>query len=258
MAVGELVFANVADSRVWDVGGEAAAPGVYLAGAPGRAFPFTLYRAWKIGTGLVTEEVRLFGPSGQMVHRWGPVARRMLGSMDLTVETDVVEDASFQESGTHLASFIIDGEVVGEFEFPVYIQQAPTKLGKDIEDGLKKSDIIWLGLDRGGARTTAPVWFSYKNGRILVLSRKDGPGEEQSVPGIPGVEEVLVVTRRKGRDTSLGEFRATVRVLEGADWEEAAKALADRRRSRNGSPQESIARWRGSCAIAELTPLVTA
>lgn len=258
MAVGELVFANVADARVWDASGEAAAPGVYLAGAPGRAFPFTLYRAWKIGTGLVTEEVRLFGPSGQMVHRWGPVARRMLGSMDLTVETDVVEDASFQESGTHLASFIIDGEVVGEFEFPVYIQQAPAKLGKDIEDGLKKSDVIWLGVERGGARTTAPVWFSYKNGRILVLSRKEGPGEEQAVPGIPGAPEVLVVTRRKGRDTSLGEFRATVRVLEGAEWEEAAKALADRRRSRNGSPQESIARWRGSCAIAELTPLVTA
>lgn len=258
MAVGELVFANVADRRVWDASGEASAPGVYLASAPGRAFPFTIYRAWKIGTGIVSEEVRFFGPSGQMIHRWGPVARRMLGSMDLTVETDLIDDVTFQESGTHLASFIIDGEVVGEVEFPVYIQQAPAKLGKDVEDGLKRSDVIWVGVEHAGSRRTAPVWFSYKNGRVLVLSGKDEGGNEQSIPGIPGAGEVLIVTRRKGRDTSLGEFRATVRVLEGAEWEEAAKALADRRRSRVGSPQDSIARWRGSCAIAELTPLVEA
>jgi hypothetical protein len=64
------------------------------------------------------------------------------------------------------------------------------------------------------------------------------------------------VTRRKGRDTSLDELSASVRLLEGAEWEEAAKALVDRRRSRVGPPAESIARWRGSCDIAELTPLV--
>lgn len=258
MAVGELVFANVVDQRVWPTEGRSAAPGIYLAGAPGRAFPFTVYRAWKIGTGLVSEEIRFFGPSGQMVHRWGPVARHMLGSMDLTEEADVIEDATFRESGTHLASFVVDGEIVGELEVPVYLQQAPTKLPKEFEDGLKKSDIIWLGVERGEDRRTAPVWFSYRNGRILVLSRREGPGDEQAVPGLPGATELVVVTRRKGRDTSLGEFPATVRILEGAEWEEAAKALADRRRSRHGAPGESIARWRGSCDIAELTPLVPA
>lgn len=258
MAVGELVFANVVDQRVWPEQGERAAPGIYLAGAPGRAFPFTVHRAWKIGTGMVSEEIRFIGPSGRTVHRWGPVVRRMLGSMDLTVETDVIDDATFQESGTHLASFVVDGEIVGELEFPVYVQQAPAKLAKDVEDGLKRSDVIWLGVERGGERRTAPVWFSYRNGRILVLSRREGPGEEQSVPGLPGATELVVVTRRKGRDTALGEFPATVRILEGAEWEDAAKALADRRRSRNGSPADSIARWRGSCVIAELTPLVTA
>ncbi len=63
-----------------------------------------------------------------------------------------------------------------------------------------------------------------------------------------------MTTRRKGRDTSLEEFPATVRLLEGTEWEEAAKLLADRRRSRVGSPDESIARWRSSCDIAELIP----
>ena len=255
MAVGELVAASVVDQRVWAAEGERGASGIYLAGVPGRAYPFSMHRAWKIGTGTVAEEVRFYGPSGRMAYRWGPHARRMLGSMDLTVETDVVEDGTFEETGLHLASFIVDGEVVAELEVPVYLQQAPAKLEKDVEDGLKKSDIIWIATGRDANRRSAPVWFSYRNGRILVLSSREA-GPEQSVPGIPGTHEVTVVTRRKGRDTSLGEFAAAVRILEGAEWDEAAKALADRRRSRVGSPAESIARWRGSCAIAELTPIV--
>lgn len=255
MTVGELVFANVVDQRVWDAEGDRGATGIYLAGVPGRAFPFTMHRAWKIGTGMVTEEVRFYGPSGTMSYRWGPVVRRMLGSMDLTVETDVVEDGRFDETGLHLASFIVDGEVVAEVEVPVYLQQAPAKLSKEIEDGLKKSDVIWIGAGADGDRRSAPAWFSYRNGRIYVLSAKEA-GAEQSIPGIPGSHEVQIVTRRKGRDTALGGFPAAVRVLEGAEWDEAAKALADRRRSRVGSPGESIARWRGSCVIAELTPIV--
>lgn len=255
MTVGELVVATIVDRRVWDAEGERGAPGIYLAGVPGRAYPFTMYRAWKIGTGMVSEEVRFYGPSGRMAHRWGPVARRMLGSMDLTVETDVVEDGTFEETGLHLASFIVDGEVVAEVEVPVHLQQAPTKLAKEIEDGLRKSDVIWIGARVGSSDRSAPVWFSYRNGRIYVLSSRE-PGAEQSVPGIPGVHEVTITTRRKGRDTSLDAFPAAVRLLEGAEWEDAAKALSDRRRSRVGAPAESIARWRGACTIAELTPIL--
>jgi hypothetical protein len=256
MAKGELVFANVVDHRLWDTDGERSQAGVYLAGAPGRALPFTLHRAWKVAAGLVTEEVRFVDPSGRTVYRWGPEVRKMLGSMDLTVETDLIEDATFQTTGTHVASFIIDDDIVGELEVPVYVQQAPTKLAKSVEEGLKKSDVIWLGVVRAGKQTAAPVWFAYKNGRILVLSQREPGPQEQSVPGLPGAHELVVTTRRKGRDTSLGEFHAAVRLLEGAEWEEAAKALSDRRRSRIGAPGESITRWRGSCDIAELTPVI--
>jgi hypothetical protein len=91
-----------------------------------------------------------------------------------------------------------------------------------------------------------------------VLSKRDPGPEEQTVPGIPGASELLMVTRRKGRETALDEFHAASRVLEGPEWEDAAKLLADRRRSRVGPPVESINRWRGSCDIAELTPLVSA
>jgi hypothetical protein len=256
MTVGDLVFANVVDDRVWAVEGERGAAGIYLLASPGRALPFTIYRAWKIGTGLVTEEVQFYGPSGRLVHRWGPEVRRMLGTMDLTVETDRIEDARFDETGAYLASFVVDGEIVGEVEVPVYVQTLAAKLPKEIEDGFKRSDVIWLGVEVNGIRRTVPSWFAYRNGKVLVLSKREPGPEEQSIPGLPNATELVLVTRRKGRDTSLDELHATVRLLEGAEWEEAAKALVDRRRSRVGPPSESLARWRGTCDIAELTPLV--
>ncbi len=260
MAIGELVFANAVDRRVFDAQGERAPAQIYLSSAPGRALPFVLHRAWKVPTGVVTEEVRIVDPTGRTVHVWGPAPRRMRGSMDLTVETDVVEDAQLEVTGTHLVSFILDGEIVGEIEVPVYVQQAPAKLPKRIEDGLKRSDVIWVGIERGGERRTIPAWFAFRGGRILLLSKRERGPEEQTVPGLPEATELIVITRRKaeGGHTALAEFPAAVRILEGPEWEEAAKVLADRRRSRVGPPEESIARWRGTCDIAELTPVVPA
>lgn len=255
---GELVFANVLDQRVWQAQGDQGSPGIYLLGLPGRALPFTIYRAWKVARGLVNEEIRLIGPSGRTIHTWGPNVREMRGAMDLTMERDVVEGAMLDESGVYLVSFIIDGAIVGETTCPVFLQEAPTKLPKETEDGLKKSDVIWVGMERGDRRSTIPAWFAYKNGKIYVVSQKEPGPDEQTVPGVPGATDLVIVTRRKGRDTSLEEFHAAVRLLDGQEWEEAAKALADRRRSRVGSPDERIARWRGSCAIAELTPILPA
>jgi hypothetical protein len=256
MSIGELVAAAVVDQRVWETNGDTAPDGVYLVGQPGPALAFVLFRAWKVPIGFVNEEIRLIGPSGRTIFRWGPEVRRMVGAMDLTTEVDTVRDAVFDETGTYVASFILDGEIVGELEFPVYVQSAPTKLDKDTEDGLKKSDVIWIGTDRGGRRQTVPAWFAYKNGKILVVSQREPGPEEQTVPGVPEAQELVVVTRRKGRDTSLDEFTAAQRRLEGAEWEEAAKVLVDRRRSRMGPPGDSLARWRGSCDIVELTPNV--
>jgi hypothetical protein len=140
----------------------------------------------------------------------------------------------------------------------VYVQSAPAKLAKETEDGLKKSDVIWVGYERAGKRRTAPVWFAYKDGRIFVISQRQPGPEEQTVPGVPDAQQLVVVTRRKGRDTSLEEFWAAQRRLEGAEWEAAAAVLADKRKSRVGSPAENIAKWRGSCDIVELTPNVPA
>lgn len=256
MTVGELVFANVVDDRVWSDQRERGPAGIYLLGSPGRALPFTIYRAWKVGTGMVTEEVHFYGPSGRLVHRWGPEVRRMIGSMDLTVEIDRIADATFDETGTYLASFVIDEEIVGEIELPVYVQTAPAKLPKEVEDGFRRSDVIWAGVEVSGIRRTVPAWFAYKNGRVYVLSKREPGPEEQTIPGLPNASDLLLVTRRKGRETALDELHAAVRILQGAEWEEAAKLLVDRRRSRVGPPADSLTRWRGSCDIAELTPIV--
>jgi hypothetical protein len=153
-------------------------------------------------------------------------------------------------------SFVIDDEIVGEIEAPVLIQAASASLPKAIEDGLKRSDVIWVGVEANGRRKLIPSWFVYRNGKILVLSQREPGPEEQTVPGIPGASELVVVTRRKGRETALNEFHAAARVLHDAEWEQAAKLLVDKRKSRAGEPPEWLARWRGSCDIAELTPVL--
>ncbi len=256
--VGELVAAAVVDRRVWEAQGNVAPDGIYLAGQPGPALPFVLFRAWKIPVGFVQEEVRLYGPSGRMIVRWGPEYRRMAGMFDLTTEVDVVEGVTFDETGTYVASFIVDGQIVGELDVPVYVQAPSSKLAKETEDGLKKSDVIWVSIEVGGRELSVPAWFAYRNGRIYVLSQREPGPEEQTLPGAGVAHEMRVTTRRKGRDTSLEEFAVAPRVLEGAEWEEAAKLLVDKRKSREGPPGESLARWRGSCDILELTPNVPA
>jgi len=256
--VGELVAAAIVDERVWDAQGESSPDGIYLTGQPGPALPFAMFRAWKVGVGVVQEEIRMYGPSGRMVWRWGPEYRRMEGMFDLTTELDIVRDAVFDETGTYVTSFIIDDQVVGEIELPVYVQASPTKLPKETEDGLRKSDVIWLGTEVNGRRMTIPAWFVYRNGKIYVLSQREAGPQEQTVPGVGRAREFLIVTRRKGRDTQLEEFVAAPRLLEGAEWEDVAKALADKRKSRAGAPDESIRRWRGTCDILELTPNVPA
>jgi hypothetical protein len=246
--IGELVAAAVVDERVWDAYGNTASDGIYLVGQPGPALPFVLFRAWKVPTGFV-------GPSGRTIYRWGPEPRRMAGAMDLTTEVDTVEGAVIDETGSFVASFILNGEIVGEIEVPVYVQSAPAKLPKETEDGLKKSDVIWIGTESpNGHRRTVPAWFAYKNGKIYVLSQKEPGPDEQTIPGVPDANQLLVITRRKLRDTELEEFYAAQRRLEGPEWEEAAKLLVDKRKSRAGAPAESLTRWRKTADIVELTP----
>jgi hypothetical protein len=253
---GDLIFAGVLDLADRQTVGDGAASTVYLVAPNSRALPFVILRDWKAPTGYMTEEVELLAPSGAVAYRVGPMASWMHGQMELTHLETKVEDAVLSETGGYLASFLLEGEVVAQVDFQVALRPGAAKLPQVYEDGFKRSDVAWVGVQVRGREHAVPVWFAYRNGKAYVLSQlKPGP-EEQTVPGIPGADELLVISRRKGRDTALERFRAVPRVLEGDEWEQAAVLLADRRRSRVGPPQDSIERWRESCAIAELTPIV--
>lgn len=258
-----LIAASVVDA---DGGGSVRSRGAGL-----RSLPFVVERTWEAPAGFFSEEVLITGPDEQPVHRIGPSAVRAFGEHDASNVRTVVEDATFAAEGSHRATFLADGAPAGSAEFVVAFEAPPAKLPPEYEDGLRRSDLIWVGIEapaspagrtrrrRGEAVAKdrlVPAWFVYRQGRIYVLSALSPGPDEQTVPGIPGAGELLVVTRRKGRETALGRFRAAARVLDGEEWDQAAALLADRRRSRVGSPSERIERWRGTCAIAELIPIV--
>jgi len=255
----ELVYANVLDLRVYGAEGAGGPPVVYGFGVPGQPLPFVVVRHWKAPQGVVAEHLEIVAPSGRVTYRSPPRPRRMPGQMDLLELIDRPEDATFEEVGVHLASFLIDDEVQGQVEFQMVLQLPPQKLPKEYEDAFRKTDVIWVGVEQNGKEVAVPVWFAYKDGRIYLLHSNDAGSGEQRVPGAPDATDLLVVTRHKYRDTRSNRFHATSRVI-GADdpgFAGLAAVLADRRRDRHGPPQEAIAKWRKSCVILELTPLIS-
>jgi hypothetical protein len=252
------VFANVVDRRILEAEGEGATPVVFTISIPGRALPFTAVRYWKAPQGYVEERVELVAPSGRIAYSSEPKVRRMPGQMDLTRIAEDLEDAFLEEAGIYAASFLIDGEVEGQVEFQVVLT-APGPVPADVEDAIKKSDVLWVGVEANGRDRTLPVWFAYDTGRIYVLHCDGRDAGEQQIPGLPDAVEVVVVTRHKYRETRAGRFHAAVRLVESdsPEFDSLASVLADRRRDRHGPPQEAIRTWKSSsCVIAELTPAV--
>lgn len=124
-----------------------------------------------------------------------------------------------------------------------------------IEEGLKKSDIIWLVPDTSPDERPIPCWFAAREGRIYVLS-----GERQQViPDASRLRDTGVILRWKGRDARLVEFSARVRRITAAETQEfaeIAELLLAKRQSVTGTAEENIARWMRECVILELTPRV--
>jgi hypothetical protein len=253
----ELVFASVVDRRLWEAQGEGSAPLLFTISLPGRALPFIVARYWKAPAGYATEWFELIAPSGKTAYRSERRARRFPGQMDLSQIADLVEDARFEEMGVYAASFLIDGEVQGQIEFQLTLQ-APTALSPEVEDAVKKSDVIWVGEERNGRDRAVPVWFAYHQGRIYLIHSDLQDSGEQQIPGLPEALELVVVTRHKYRETRAGRFHAAVRLIEpdSPEFDGLAAVLADRRRDRHGPPQDAIRKWKQACVIAELTPAI--
>jgi hypothetical protein len=259
MAKAELVFANALDLRHWQAEGETGQPNVYVQTLGGRALPFGVIRHWKAPQGYAIEHFQLIAPSGSVAYASTPVTRRFPGQMDLFRVSDVVEDAVFHELGIYAISLLIEGELQAQADFQVLLSAAPSSLPKAVEDGLKKSDVIWVGDGTNGKTGPVPAWFVYRQGRIYVLHGGEKSGE-QLIPGLPEARELTVVTRRKGRDTSSDRFPASVRLIppESPEYDGLASVLADRRRDRHIAPAQTVANWRASyCLVAELTPTIS-
>jgi len=120
-----------------------------------------------------------------------------------------------------------------------------------IEEGLKKSDIIWVTPDT--SNRSLPCWFVYKNGKIWVLSAEP----QQVIPDAVHVREAQVAVRWKGRDARLVDFEASVRVIgpeNPAEFEEIGALLVAKRQSVQGSVEDIVSRWMSQGVILELTP----
>ncbi|TDC03498.1 hypothetical protein E1267_25995 [Nonomuraea longispora] len=113
-----------------------------------------------------------------------------------------------------------------------------------IEEGAKKSGILWLTLDRPRL-----AWHAWHDGSIYVVTG----GEEQQLPGLDALDRVHVTLRSKDNGARLVEFDAAVSVVDQAAAGDAMAALAKERL--NARDSEHLAeRWARECTVVRLTP----
>ncbi|GAA0377853.1 hypothetical protein GCM10009530_30550 [Microbispora corallina] len=114
-----------------------------------------------------------------------------------------------------------------------------------IEEGAKKSGVLWLALP-SGARLAWHVWH---DGAIYVVTG----GGEQSLPGLAESAEVEVTLRSKDNGSRLVRFPASVEVVDQAAAADAVAALA---KDRLNAPDAAglPARWAEHATVVRLRP----
>ena len=131
--------------------------------------------------------------------------------------------------------------------------QAGAATSSAITESLKKSTIMWLRWNTGTTIKTMPVWYVYdaKVDRIYVLSGE----RQQMIEGAENLREADVILRWKGKNSSVAELPAQVRVIRGddPDWTEIGDKMAEKRLNIPGAPEDTALRWRDECVILELT-----
>jgi hypothetical protein len=113
-----------------------------------------------------------------------------------------------------------------------------------IEEGAKKSGILWLTLDRPRL-----AWHVWHDGAIYLVTG----GEEQELPGLEGLPRVHVTLRSKDNGARLVEFDAAVSVVDQGAAADAVAALAKERlnaRDSEGLPE----RWARESTVLRLAP----
>lgn len=113
-----------------------------------------------------------------------------------------------------------------------------------IEEGARKSGILWIGLDRPRL-----AWHVWHDGAIYLVTG----GEEQHLPGLEARGSVRVTLRSKDNGARLADFTATVTVVDQAAEPEAVAALAKERL--NARDSETLPeRWAAGSTVVRLSP----
>ncbi|GAA3424888.1 hypothetical protein ACWDTT_35100 [Streptosporangium sandarakinum] len=113
-----------------------------------------------------------------------------------------------------------------------------------IEEGAKKSGILWLSLDRPRL-----AWHVWHDGAIYVVTG----GGEQDLPGLTEAGQVRVTLRSKDNGARLVSFDADVEVVDQERSPEAVAALAKERL--NAADGAGLtARWAAGSRVVRLTP----
>ncbi|MER6949753.1 hypothetical protein ABT294_37640 [Nonomuraea sp. NPDC000554] len=113
-----------------------------------------------------------------------------------------------------------------------------------IEEGAKKSGVLWVGLDRPRL-----AWHAWHDGAIYLVTG----GGEQRLPGLDRLGTVRVTLRSKDNGAQLADFEADVHVVDQAAEAEAVAALAKERL--NAPDSEHLTdRWARESTVLRLTP----
>ncbi|MEW9553478.1 hypothetical protein [Nonomuraea sp. NPDC050783] len=121
---------------------------------------------------------------------------------------------------------------------------APGK-GAAVEEGAKKSGVLWLALADGPRL----AWHVWHEGAIYLVTG----GEEQLLPGLDALDRVRVTLRSKDNGARLVEFDAAVSVVGQGEAPDAVAALAKERL--NARDAEHLAeRWARESTVVRLTP----
>ncbi|NJP96933.1 hypothetical protein HCN51_47205 [Nonomuraea sp. FMUSA5-5] len=113
-----------------------------------------------------------------------------------------------------------------------------------IEEGAKKSGILWLTLDRPRL-----AWHAWHDGAIYLVTG----GEEQRLPGLDGLDRVHVTLRSKDNGARLVEFEAAVSAVDQAASADAVAVLAKERLNARDS-EHLTERWARESTVWRLTP----
>ncbi|WP_245765099.1 hypothetical protein [Nonomuraea jiangxiensis] len=113
-----------------------------------------------------------------------------------------------------------------------------------IEEGAKKSGILWLTIDRPRL-----AWHAWHDGAIYLVTG----GGEQRLPGLDALDRVHVTLRSKDNGARLVEFEAAVAVVDQAAAPEAVAALAKERLNAQDS-EHLTERWARDSTVLRLTP----